>query len=483
MDEKASPLDSSSPSEIVYTSEEYSFIDEITQFENEGTQITCYADFYLKSFNILKKYIVTQNDDDILSKIVVLLTAMYFWIQDYANRTNVFMSKKCFEKYDKKLRASTEKMIKYLCFIIVAARMMEFDYAETFLQEWISYSSHKKMLFTKLIESCEKYYVGNRQMNQDVSELSDKNVFEKYIKNAYSAIADKQRIYPLCYRYYDYVRRDDERRVDESFAAEPQTSKNPKNNGKPNQQNSRNQQNNGNPNQQKVGKPNQQNSRNQQKVGKPNQQTAEIVVADSAVTIPAAATAAIEDDSGYTMVVAPTIQIRYLLKSQDYDLIKRDVSQISEPICRGLDDCTPRFQNKLSGKYLNIYVGDLQVAHISYYHHSNDLYHFKIDSPSHFELPVLAPPLQYTVPFNFHINTRLGKITFATRDIDNPATEMQCPRQIVRIVKESLEIHLATLHTVERPATGRGHKLHRSRRCRRGCKSKRKRTMRRRLRA
>jgi hypothetical protein len=188
------------------------------------------------------------------------------------------------------------------------------------------------------------------------------------------------------------------------------------------------------------------------------------------------------DDSGgdYTMVETPTFQFTYLLKSQDYDLIKRDVKHITQPMCNVGDISEPEFEDKMSGKYTNIIVSGVKVAHISYYHHSNDLYHFKIDNPAYYGLPVPSGPQQYTVPFKFHIAPATGAITSTIRPIDNPRTEIQCPRNIIDMVRESLVRHVATLHTAVGRIVGGGYKLHRSRRCRHHCKSKRKRTIRRR---
>ena len=182
------------------------------------------------------------------------------------------------------------------------------------------------------------------------------------------------------------------------------------------------------------------------------------------------------DDSGgdYTMVETPTFQFTYFLNSQDYDLIKRDIKHITQPMCNG-DISESIFQDKMSGKYTNIIVSGVKVAHISYYHHSKDMYHFKIDNPEYYGLPVPRGPQQYTVPFNFHIAPATGAITSTIRQIDNPQTEIKCPPPIIQMVRMSLERHVATLHTAVGRVVGRGYKLHRSRRCRRHhCKSKRK---------
>jgi hypothetical protein len=480
MSEKVSPPHSQSPPDppslpaLAFTHEEYSFIDEIIQFQNEGIQITCYPTFYEKTYNILKKSMLIEGDD-IIPTIIVLLIAFYFWIDDYVNETTVFMTEECFKNYDLRGRPKTQKLLKYLCFIIVSGILNEFYSEDDFLQEWNSYSRHKKMLFDKLMMVCYKHLAKGRAkahvLKTDVSDLSASHPFENYIKNAYLHIGVSG-LFPTYHSYYDYAKKQDFKLIDVNFD-EPKKANPPADaraNARPNPRANAQ----ANPRANAQANP----LADTRADARPNP------LADTRALSTMAASAVDEDDSGYTMV-ASTIQIRYLLKSQDYDLIKRDIARISEPICRALHDCTSRFQDRLSGKYLNIFVGSVQVAHFSYYHHSNDVYHFKIDSPAHFRLQPPPVSRQYTVPFNFHINTQMGVITFATRDIDNPATETQCPQQVIDIVRESLGMHLATLHSVVRPKppkTGKGYKLHKSRRCRRGCKSKRKRTMRRRRR-
>jgi hypothetical protein len=301
-------------------------------------------------------------------------------------------------------------------------------------------------------------------MNTKVDDLADV-AFQGYIKLVYiEECANDPTRYKKYYEYYVYAIQEDTKRInadiERMFEPSPITT------------------------QTQTKKPKKQKKTHKKDVGKAKNKTENVV--DSVVANTKAVDRVDDDDdddetgADYTMV-EHIVRIRYLLKSQDYDLIKRDIAQITQYICRGVDGCTSIFKDKISGKYLNIIVRGTQVAHISYYHHSRDLYHFKIDSPIHYGLTDHSP-LQYTVPFNFHIAPSTGEITFAIRPIDNPLTEIPPSSQIVGIVKELLGIHLAILHTVGGRVVGRGYKLHRSRRCRRHCKSKRKKTIRRRRR-
>jgi hypothetical protein len=388
------------------------------------------------------------QDVDIMTKIMILLVAMYFWSEDYIHGPTVFMTIECYRIFDKNLIPQITILNKYLCFLIVIAKIEEFDNKKAFLQEWVSYSSHKKFLFTKLIASCESFILPGGIMNKNVDGLSN-DVFQQYIKNVYTHYAKDPNIFKKYYSYYVYAIEKETKRIDAEWASpKPQTKTKTKT---------------------KTPKPKTQKNKDDSKA---KNETEKVVV--SVVANTKAVDMVDDDETGadYTLVIN-NVQIRYLLKSQDYDLIKRDIAQITQYICREVDGCTSIFKDKMSGKYLNIIVRNTQVAHISYYHHSKDLYHFKIDIPEYYGL-IDHYPRQYTVPFNFHIAPSTGVITFAIRPIDNPLTEIHPPSQIVDMVKDLLRIHITILSTVAGRLVGRGYNLHRSRRCRRHCKSKRK---------
>jgi hypothetical protein len=440
------PLDET----LLLTSEDYDFIDKIIAYENEGIQIECYNDFYVKSLIILKKLLSTKppdnnEEDTAISSIGYLLFAIYYWTEDYINRTTVFMSKNCLKIHGKSRLKFLQDWQPYLRVIVLVQKMYEFNSKEAFYEEWVSYSQHKKMLFISLVDLCVRNKIegGFPLMT---TEHNDK-IIASYLKSVYIDIPEFKLSLSIGYHQYAMqlvfdalvkpVKPDKPDKKEVIIAKKKSTTTTRKNNDKA------------------------------------KNSTTEVVNAKEKTKAPPSSSAAEhfdieEDTTGFTMVQITVIRIKYLLKTQDYDLIRRSITHIFQPIC-GVG-CTVRFRDGQSGKYVGIIFAGVEVAHISYYHHSQHLYHFKIDVPSHFRLPALTPSKNYTVPFNFHMTATTGEITFTIRPIDNPRTEVQCPDMIAK-VSECLRLHVVELNSVVR--IGRG--VHKSRRRRQGKKRTRKR--------
>lgn len=443
----------STPPSLILTPEEYNFMDEIIRFENEDIKMDCYLNFYTRIFLLLQK--INNAPEVAVSKIGFLLFALYFWSEDYSSLSNkplIFMKKECYNKYDFTQRPKVKITQQYLCFNVFIAKMCEVENKESFLIEWSSYSSHKKMLFGILVESCIAH--SNDGIMKPIIKDSKDDALQQYLKDIYIGFEKDPRVIKTYFDCYHYAVEEEQKRVDDEFMTQPQKVIIPQ-----------------------PKKKSKKKSKTKSKVkiddvhGKVDDSKVEVVEHPKS------------DDSGgdYTMVEVPTFQFTYLLKSQDYDLIKRDKIHITQPMCNVGDICESIFDDKMSGKYTNIFVRGVKVAHISYFHYSKDVYHFKIDNPAYYGLHVPhVPQQQYTVPFKFHIAPATGAITFAIRQIDNPHTEIKCPPHVIIMVRMSLERHVATLHTAVGRIVGGRYKLHRSRRCRHHCKSKRKRTIRRR---
>jgi hypothetical protein len=434
------PLDET----LLLTSEDYDFIDKIIAYENEGIQIECYNDFYVKSLVILKKLLNTKppdndnEEDTAISSIGYLLFAIYYWTEDYINRTTVFMSNNCLKIHGKSRLKFLQDWQPYLRVIVLVQKMYEFNSKEAFYEEWVSYSQHKKMLFISLVDLCVRNKIkGSFPLNP--IENNDK-LFASYLKNVYIDIPEFKLSLSIGYHQYamqlvfDDLMKPDKKEV---IKAKKKSTTTRKNNDKA------------------------KNSTTEVVNAKEKTKKAPNIIAEEHFDIE-------EDTTGFKMVEASVVRFKYLLKTQDYDLIKRVIKNIIQPICGG---CTARFRDGQSGKYVGIIFEGTEVAHISYYHHSQHLYHFKIDVPAHFGLHDIPSPFNYTVPFNFHMTAATGEITFAIRSIDNPRTEVQCPDKIVRDVGECLRLHVVELNSIVR--LGRG--VHKSRRRRQSKKRTRKR--------
>ena len=417
------------------TSYDYDLVDEIIAYENEGTQIRhCDINAILSA---LKRFIYTNSDDEhVTSSVAFLLLGIYLWSEEYVNNLNVFIPSIKNLSYKMDELNSWEP---YLSIIIFFQKMLEFNNKEAFYEEFVLYSQHKKMILARLYNS---FTTNTNPFNS----LNDKDEgFLIYLKTAYHRILggelEKRMI------FYNYAIQKNSQHAKAELAAknadiamhelllseELLAASNPKSvTQKKNQK-----------------KKTKSGTQQQQKAKKssPVEKSSAAAVVDVDVDV---------DDTGFEMVEERLVQFRYLLKTQDYDLIKNQITQIIQPLC--LEDCTARFRDGQSGKYVGIVVRGVEVAHISYYHHSQHLYHFKIDVPSHFRLAIPPPPFKYTVPFNFHIS-RAGIITFSTREIDNPSTEIKCSKSIISKVRKCLELHVAALNSIVRMARG----VHKSR--------------------
>jgi hypothetical protein len=403
------------------TSYDYELVDEIIAYENEGIQIShCDINALLSA---LKRFIYTKKDDeDIISSVAFLLLGIYLWSEDYVNNLNVFIpSIKNLNYKITELRSWQP----YLSIIIFFQKMLEFNSKETFYEEFVLYSQHKKMILDRLYRS----FTTN---TKPLDSLNDNdNGFLVYLKTTYYRITGGELEQKMI--FYNYaIHKNVEHTMHELLLNEELAA---------------------------LSKPKsvtqKQNQKKKAKSGTPKKQEKKTKSSAAAAVMEKSSAAAVPQthvyDSGvdFKMVEERVVRIRYLLKTQDYDLIKNNITEIIQPLC--VEGCTARFRDGQSGKYVRIVVRGVEVAHISYYHHSQHLYHFKIDVPSYFGLAD-RHPLNYTVPFNFHISE--GTITFATRDIDNPDTEIKCSKSIISKVRECLERHVGVLNSIDRMARG-----------------------------
>jgi len=470
---------------------DYEFIDEIITFENDGTLMTCDPNFYSTLVNILQKVVDigmslakkrgNYDDNSTLAKIGLLMSAMYFWCNDIVQKSSkqlklLFMDATCFEQHDnKEMKTSIQNFQKYLCFTVFIAKGQEFSSKESFFIEWMSYSDHKKNLFNILVSTCLRYTVNDKLNQKLMPEFkldTGSNRFQIFVKGVYEDF--DRTVFKTYYDYYIYATTAE---VDANLSVFDSPIKQPPI---------------------KPIKPKQtKDSSNRKECAVPevcvasnmkeNAVCAEVCVASKKTKKNRGAKNGKqmeEDDTGFTMVKRE-VQIRYLLKSQDYDIIEMYTQWIMQHICLGFDiPCLSRFRDKMSGKYIDIIIGVIQAAHISYYHYSKDQYHFKIDNPAIFGLSPSSPK-QYTVPFNFHINPVTRQLTFAIRHIDNPNTEAECPDHIIQMVRDILTKHIEVLQQVVRlqvVRVGLGYKPRKSKRCNRRdkrCKITRRRPRRR----
>jgi hypothetical protein len=452
------------------TQSDYEFIDEIIAFENDGILMTCENNrFYSTVIEIFKRVIdigrvalaQDKNADGIFTKIGLLISVMYFWGNDYAQMQTPlklkFMNKTCFDKFtiaDKStnIRMKTDilNFQKYLCFAVFIVKLAEFDTQEMFLIEWMSYSEHKKNIFKSLVATCLLHATPDKGMPPFNGKITEP-VFQEYIIGQYNDFTEGN-VFKQYYDFYDYAIKAEARIADENadkfFFDEPITNK------------------------QKQKTKNKQSTNKKQIEKKEEPHTKQLtkkntIDSDRKEEPHTKQQHHVEDDTGFTMV-KQDIRFRYLLKSQDYDTINTHTREIIQPICLefGSRPCLSRFRDKMSGKYIDISIDGNHSAHISYYHHSKDQYHFKIDNPAIFGLPPLSQK-QYTVPFNFHLNPVTRQLTFAIRHIDNPNTEAECPdRDIIRMVHDILTNHIEVLQQ-QVVRVGLGYKPHKSKRCNR----------------
>ena len=477
------------PEPAPLTQADYEFIDEIITFENDGTLMTCDPNFYKTAVIILKKVVdigmsIAKNsgnyDDNItMAKIGLLMSAMYFWSNDFTQKSSkqlklLFMDATCFEQYGnvKELKIDIQKFQKYLCFVVFIAKGQEFDSKESFFIEWMSYSDHKKNLINILVSTCLQHVERNKRKQIIMPKFNfdtGSNRFHHYVRDVYTDFDGT-----VFNTYYDYYLYATTKESDLMFSAIESTIKQP-------------------PIKQPTTKSKQtKGSRKESAVC----DVPEVCVASNMKENPVCAVPDVcvvanktkknrgpkvepkvepteEDDTGFTMVKQREIQFRYLLKSQDYDIIKTHTLTIMQPICVGFDGrlCLSIFKDKMSGKYIDIFIGGIQAAHISYYHHSKDQYHFKIDNHATFDLSLPPSLKQYTVPFNFHINPATRQLTFAIRQIDNPNTEEECTdRGIIQMVRDILTNHINALQRVVQERVvqvGLGYKPRKSKRCNR----------------
>ena len=469
---------------VPLTQADYEFIDEIITFENDGTLMTCDPNFYSTVVNILKKVVdigrsiakKSGNYDDIntMAKIGLLMSAMYFWSNDFTQKSPPkqlkFMDATCFEQYGnvKELKTDIQKFQKYLCFAVFIAKGQEFDSKESFFIEWMSYSDHKKNLFNILVSTCLQHVERNKRKQIIMPKFNfdtGSNRFQIFVRGVYTDFDGT--VFNTYYNYYLYATT---KESDLVISAIESTIKQP-------------------PIKQPTTKSKQtKGSRKESAVcDVPEVCVASNMKENPVCDVPEVCVVAnktkknrgpkvepteLVDDTGFTMVKQREFQFRYLLKSQDYDIIKTHTLTIMQPICVGFDGrpCLSIFKDKMSGKYIDIFIGGIQAAHISYYHHSKDQYHFKIDNPATFDLSLPPSLKQYTVPFNFHINPETRQLTFAIRQIDNPNTEAKCPDRIIQMVRDILTNHINALQRVVQERVervGLGYKPRKSKRCNR----------------
>ena len=379
-----------------------------------------------------------KGDESFVFNAQYILFAMYYWSEDYLNDTATIMSKSCI-KNGKKPPANDFKRVwqPYLRVIIFVQKMMEFGSKEEFYEEWVSFSLHKKMILSRIADLCIDDNTITRVRFPDIpTPKQDKigYIITTYIHDVYvnMTTGGGMDIFATSIGYYQYAKQCVLSELfDDTNDGVVDNKKGIKKGNK------------------------------KKKSGQTTKKAPPTTVVETPKKAPVSSAAEhfnVDDTTGFSMVEANVVRLRYLLKTQDYDVIKGRLPHIFQPIC-GVG-CTAQFRDGQSGKYVGIFFEGVEVAHISYYHHSQHLYHFKIDVPAHFGLHDLPSPLNYTVPFNFHILAITGEITFAIRSIDNPRTEVHCPESIVENVRKCLILHVAALNSVVR--VGRG--LHKSRR-------------------